>query len=373
MEKERYYNLVKSYIDLISTYLNKKPVVDTPIDDKTLSFFLKLSKRHSLTALFSKVAEYNKLQISDEIKAYLEESYLSALRKSVVFEKERKDLYKYLNDNQIDFLPLKGILLKDYYLDPYTREFADNDILFKDKDKVIKEFFTKRGYKVEQFRRACHDVYLKKPFYNFEMHRELFQIREDTKEYVDYFKGYINRSLVKQEHEHYLTNEDFYIYFIAHTHKHYSISGCGIRTLIDIYLYLKKNSLDFDYIDKELAKLSLLDFSNMIKDLCFKLFDNQNLNQKDIDNLIFIASSGTYGTLNNAVKKGVKEKGRFRYFMSRVFPPMSYYKDAAPIAYKTKILIPFAWLARVFRILFKNPKKAKDELKLIRKSKKKKK
>ena len=85
--------------------------------------------------------------------------------------------------------------------------------------------------------------------------------------------------------------------------------------------------------------------------------------------LLFIASSGTYGTLENSVAKGVKEKGKFGYFMQRVFPPYSFYKSAYPWAYKCPILIPFAWIARFFRVLFKNPKRAKNELKTIQKYK----
>ena len=178
-----------------------------------------------------------------------------------------------------------------------------------------------------------------------------------TEKEQEYFKDYLNNSPKKDEYEHYLTNENFYIYFLAHSYKHYHVSGCGIRTLIDIYLYLKNNDLDFDYINKELIKLDLLDFSNDIKSLSFKLFDNQELNEKEKDMLLFIASSGTYGTLEHSVDKGVKEKGKFGYMMKRIFPPYSFYKSAYPWAYYSFILIPIAWLCRFFRILFKNPKK----------------
>ena len=76
-----------------------------------------------------------------------------------------------------------------------------------------------------------------------------------------------------------------------------------------------------------------------------------------------------YGTLEHSVAKGVKEKGKFGYFMSRVFPPYRFYKGAYPWAYYCPILIPIAWLCRFFRILFKNPKKATNELKTISKYK----
>ena len=371
MDKERYLNNVINFTRLISLYLNKKEDPDLTISDEEVLFYAKLAKRHSLKAILFKVLKDTKVNVNKQYLAKLEEHYLLSLRKALSFEKEREELNKYLNNNQIHFLPLKGIIMKDYYLDPYSREFADNDILFeKSKDKLVKEFFTKRGYKVEMFRKSNHDIYQKEPFYNFEMHRALFYEREDLKRFVKYFDGYLEKSPIKENYEHVLTNEDFYIYFTAHTHKHFSISGCGIRTLIDYYLFLKNNHLDFDYINKELSRLDLLGFSNMISSLSKKIFDNQNLNEEEKETLLFIASSGTYGILEHSVSKGVKEKGRFRYFMSRIFPPMEYYKMTHPWAYKCRILIPFAWIARLFRIIFTKPKKAVKELKLISKTKK---
>ena len=202
------------------------------------------------------------------------------------------------------------------------------------------------------------------------MHRALFSKREDIPLYAHYFENYIKDSPIKDGFEHVLSKEDFYIYFTAHTYKHFQNSGCGIRTLVDFYVYLKNNELDFVYINEELKKLDLLDFSNKISSLSNKIFNEQELSNDEEEMLLFIASSGTYGTLENSVAKGVKKKGKFKYMMSRIFPPMSFYKTNYPFMYKTKILIPLAWLIRFFRILFKNPKKAKNELKLISQQKK---
>ena len=370
MDKEKFVNQVNSYLHLIALYLNKKTAVDFKVDEETLSFFALLSKNHSLMALLYKAILDTRLEIPQDKLKKLEEYYLSTIRKDVLFEKERKALFEFLNENQIDYLPLKGLVVKHFYLDPYTREYADNDILFSAREDKIKEFFVKRGYKVESYKKGNHDVYLKKPFFNFEMHRTLFAEGAHSIEFVKYFGNYIKKAPVKEGFEHQLSNEDFYIYFTAHTHKHFDVSGCGIRTLVDYYQYLKNNTLDFDYINKELDKIGLLEFSNKISSLSLKIFDEQELNEEEKEMLLFIASSGTYGTLEHSVTKGVNEKGRFGYFMQRVFPPYSFYKTAYPWAYKSVILIPIAWLARLFRILFKNPKKAKNELKMISKTKK---
>ena len=374
MDKETYIKYLKDYLHLISLYLNKKEEPSFKIDESNFNIFLNLSKKHSLTALFYKVVKDTKVDIKEEYLKVLEQYYFSNVQKHVLFDKERKELFEYCNENNIIHLPLKGIILKHYYPDPYTREFADNDIWFaKDKDELIKKFFVDRGYEVELYRKSNHDVYLKKPCLNFEMHRALFGETGDNEKIVKYFKHPNIRLVNPLAMEAYLPLDDFYVYFTAHSYKHFHIAGCGLRTLVDYYVFLRKNEedelLDFKYINKQLEKMDLVDFSNQISTLSLKVFDEQELSNEEMETLLFIASSGTYGTLENRVNKGVKEKGKVRYFFSRIFPPYRFYKSAYPWAYKVPILIPIAWLCRLFRILFKNPKRATSELKMISKSK----
>ena len=370
MEKEQFAAYLHQYIKLLSIYLNKKEAPDFVIDKNLLSFFVKLSKHHSTTALLYKALVTTKVDVDPESIKKLEQYYLLNLRKVALFNEERKALYQRFKEKEVNYLPLKGIVINNYYPDPYIREFADNDILFEDKaSPIVKEFFVKRGYDVKLYKKSNHDVYTKKPFFNFEMHRALFYENEDNAKNVEYFKDYLSKAPIKEGYEHYQKDEDFYIYFLAHTYKHYHVSGCGIRTLVDIYLYLRNKNLDFNYINEQLKTLDLLEFSNNIKSLSFKLFNDESLNEEEENMLLFIASSGTYGTLAHSVDKGVKEKGKFGYFMIRVFPPYSFYKLAYPWAYKVPILIPIAWLCRFFRVLFHNPKKATKELKMISKHK----
>ena len=370
MEIEKFKKYVNEYLYLISLYLNKKEANDFVIDQEKFSFFYKLSKYHSLLALFYQVLKNTKVKVDEEYLNKVEQAYLLNVRKSLSFNEERKALFNYLNTQGIDYLPLKGIIIKEYYPDPCSREFADHDILFDEKkDKLVKEFFIKREYEVELFNKSNHDVYQKKPFFNFEMHRALFGETGDNGKIIKYFNNYLSKAKVKENKEHYLSDEDFYIYFTAHSYKHFNNSGCGIRTLIDYYLYLKNTNLNFDYINKELDKLDLVDFSNQIKSISLKVFDQEKLNEEEEKVLLYIASSGTYGTLEHSVAKGIKKKGKFGYFMSRVFPPYQFYKYAYHWAYIFPVLIPIAWLMRFFRIIFKNPKKAANELKTIQKYK----
>ena len=184
MDKEPYLKSLKDYLHLISLYLNKKEEPSFKIDESNFPFFLKLSKHHSLTALFYKVVSTTKVDIKEEYLKVLEPYYFANVQKHVLFAKERKDLFYYLYLNGITYLQLKGLVLKDYYPDPYTREFADNDIYFEGNDEVVKKFFTDRDYEVEIFRKSNHDVYLKKPCLNFEMHRALFGETGDNDKFI---------------------------------------------------------------------------------------------------------------------------------------------------------------------------------------------
>ena len=373
MDKELYLKNLKDYLHLISLYLNKKEEPSFKIDESNINFFVNLSKMHSLTALFYKAAKDTKVDIKEEYLKKLEEYYFANVQKHVLFEQERKELLKYLWLNGISYIQLKGLVLKDYYDDPYVREFADNDIYFIGNDEVVKKFFVERGYKVELFRKSNHDVYLKKPCLNFEMHRALFGETGDNDKFIEYFATPKAGALSSGQGEGVYSVNNFYVYFTAHSYKHFHVAGCGLRTLIDYYIFLKKNqendTLDFKYINKELAKIDLVDFSNQISTLSLKVFDEKELNEQELETLLFIASSGTYGTLENRVTKGIKEKGKAGYFFSRIFPPYRFYKSAYPWAYKVPILIPTAWLCRCFRVLFKNRKHATSELKMISKSK----
>ena len=370
MDKKIFLDHVYGFIKLISLYLHKEKS-DIEIDDKALSFYIRLAKAHSLRALLYKAITDTGVKVNKDLLKELEEAYLYNLRKTVMFEKEREDLYKYLNDNQIDYLPLKGLIIRNYYPDIYTREYADYDILFDDKGRrLIKEFFLSRGYEIKHYHKGIKDdVYLKNPFYNFEMHRMLFEENIKSRKVMhEYFKNYLSNSSIKDGHEHYKNNEDFYIYFVGHNYKHFNNAGFGIRTLVDNYLYLKGTKLDFNYVNKELEKIGCLELCNTINSLTNKLFDNETLSNDEEELLLYIASSSTYGTIDQHVKKAVARKSKTRYVLSRIFPPVSTLFIRYPWS-KSIILLPLAWLVRVIASITVDRKRIKAEVKAVNKSK----
>lgn len=64
-----------------------------------------------------------------------------------------------------------------------------------------------------------------------------------TKVGIIIFDNVFDKLTKKSENslEYVFKEEDFYIYFMVHTYKHLAGGGMGLRTILDVYLYLIKN------------------------------------------------------------------------------------------------------------------------------------
>lgn len=319
-----------------------------------------------------------------------------AVTKNLLLDAERGALFAWMEQTGIWYLPLKGSLLKDFYLKSGMRQMADNDILFDDSyQEQVRDWFVSRGYEVKTYRQGVHDSYLKAPVYNFEMHTALFSdaFQPENKAWADYYSDVKRRLLpdTGSRYGYHFSDEDFYLYITAHACKHYRGGGTGLRTLLDFYVYLsaKGGSLDWAYIHTELPKLGLVDFERETRELAEKVFaDPENFSAEQLTEaerrmLGYYLSSGTYGTVEHRVKNrlskmgegdnGISRKVKIRYLWNRIFPDRVFMdrwcKNYAPFFLKHKWLMP---LAAVWRILYKgvtNVQKWKGEIRYLIKAK----
>ena len=288
---------------------------------------------------------------------------------------------------------MKGVVMQNYYPRLGKRQMSDNDILIDpQKREMIKDRMLENGYEIVYYALEHPDTYKKfgTKFY-FEMHHSLFfNIKRNQTEY-DYYKN-VKDTLVKVDGTDYaykFTDEDFYIYLITHSYKHFTECGVGIRSLMDIYVYQKAkgDSLDREYIDAELSKLGIKNFESITSSLATVLFSEDFKPPSEIGNglsdteremLEVHIFSGAFGTAEQSTKQLMKMMDsdkkitfgvRAKYFLRRLFPDMDYYKLNHPTVYKYKILIPFYWAWRIVRGIFRKPELNRRELKYIWKTK----
>ncbi len=378
------HNNLESAINLLYVILcglNNKAI---QISEKEINLYdlYELSKAHSLTAITLLCLKKQNIILPNDLYKKWEHDLLLIASKSVAMDVERNKIISFLEDNKIWYLPLKGVLLKDMYPDPVMREMSDNDILFDDRfQKIIWDYMISRGYKANHD--GKDDAFIKKPFYNFEMHMSLFASYYANPKWELYFRN-VKQILVKDDNNKYgyhFTDEDFYIYITTHEYKHYVEGGTGLRSLIDRFVFLKnKPTLDWDYVENILCELELLDYEKKCREFCERYFLTENviqLESMDEDSLLFLKRfvlSGTYGNLDNVIsdevdKSNSKTIGKIRYCFKRLFPSINVFKYHYPFFYKHKWLMPIGYIYRIIYKLIKRHKELLHEAMLILKAK----
>ena len=269
-----------------------------------------------------------------------------------------------LNDaiNSIWYLPLKGAVLKNYYQKPGMREYSDYDILFdKTKSDKVKDIMLSLGFKMEHDDTGHDIVFFKKPVLNFEMHTHLFGIGHEPI-MNNYYDNIFDRLRKDSDNRfgYHMSNEDFYIYMMAHEFKHYSTNGTGLRSLIDTYVFTSSVKMDYEYIENELVKLGIAEYEKQSNALSKKLFSGEPLNDEDKRMLEYIISSGTYGTIGNGIEHTLEKNGgsKIKYALNRFFVPIRKsnprylsFSKMYPKFYKNKLLICLLPFYRTYRAI----------------------
>lgn len=359
MDKNEYrknaYNMIELTVCAINGSVPDKSLLDN-IDRAAL---FEVCETHILTACVSYALESAGLKYDE-----FSEAKNKAIRKNIILDTERKKILAELEKEGIWYMPLKGALLKDWYPKLGMRQMSDNDILCDNNARDrIKDIMLGLGFTCDKFGKSVDDTYLKEPVSNFEMHGGLFPKGDFYSALTEYYSN-VKERLIKDDKNSYgyhFSNEDFYIYMIAHEFKHYSEGGTGVRSLVDIYVFHKKfgKVLDMDYIQRELSKMSMDDFERGTRELAFKLFERAELSDAEKAELDYYILSGTYGVVahkgQNMAERNLRKEGYdtgTKYLLKRIFPPMEQIKESYPFYYRHKLLIPFLWIKRGVKFIF---------------------
>lgn len=290
---------------------------------------------------------------------------LKAKRKLGLFDVERRRIYERLSEQEIWYLPLKGIVLKDAYPKYGMREMSDNDILC-DSAKMfeVREVMESLGYTCVHFNKWNHDVYQKPPTLEFEMHHSLF-MTDDTPALDSYYANVFDRLKHVDGCEYAFSDEDFYIYMVAHTYKHFSQNGTGLRSLLDIYVYLQTHqALDFTYMEREFEKLGILSFEQRCRRLAHNVFDLQRLNEEDGRLLSLFLNSSLYGSdrqreynsITRQLDGNDTKRAKAKYFIDRVFLHGNDLEKFYPFFARHRWLLPVLYVYRPIKGLLTHPK-----------------
>ena len=200
------------------------------------------------------------------------------------------DIYLYTNRNRelnelvrqckdIPMILMKGSVVQEYYPEPIFRSMGDIDIVVHAEDRnKIDAFLLSEGYTKMVNNHAVWNY--NKNYIEFEIHEHMFY--EYLANKVDY-KGYFDQSwkhvrLANGEKNTYLPDDNFhFIFLITHLAKHITNNGMGFRAFLDLVFMTQKvgKNMDWNWIQKELEKLQLLQFTKICFTFCHRWFHVQ--------------------------------------------------------------------------------------------------
>lgn len=345
-------SLQRGVINIVYSALTGKKV---PLpEDFSLSDGLEIARKHKIEVLFY----YGALNCGfSQEEPLMQELFMLVCGNIAVNEQQMyavKEIFSAFDEQKIEYLPLKGTLLKSMYPKPEMRSMSDADILIKTEQyDIIKQIMQKLGY--TETNESDHELIWKKQGIHIELHKRL--IPSYNKDYYAYFGDGWQLAGIKNGTRYSMTDEDQMIYLFTHFAKHYRDAGIGIKHMTDLWVYRKiKPQLDEKYMKKELTALQLYEFYVNIINTLSVWFEGREADEKTdfITEVIF--NSGVYGTsethiLSEAVKISKSTKSaksvKSKKYIDLLFPQYKIMCKKFPFLSKAPFLLPIMWIYRI--------------------------
>lgn len=362
-------------IHLLDCAINNKQPAEKP---KPFSFekIFHFAQTHSVAniAFYSIEKLVNKPE--NPLYCQWQETVKQAFVRNTLQRYEFDKIIKALTSNKIKVIPLKGYWLQPMYPQIDYRTMSDLDILIKPADTPkAHSTIIANGYNHMEDS-DFHIQYCKKPYFLLEVHTSLM-IEESGKAFCDYYKSIWHKTKPTDPSPYCynLNIDEYYIYMLVHLHRHYVLGGTGIRSIMDIYIFLKSqgNSINREYINSTLDTLGILNFALTAEQLSLVWFNSGESTKQTAEMALYILSSGTYGSYTNLIHNSIRAAAKtdtnntfilkIKYILSRLFPKLNYMKRSYTVLEKTPVLLPVLWVYRLFKTIFTSKKRVINEYK----------
>lgn len=331
-----------------------------------------LAKAHAVTALMADAVR--RLPPADQpppaFRQAFETGRLAAIAKDQHQRNAQARLQAAFEEQQIHHVVLKGQALKQLYPQPYHREMADIDVLIHPEDAPrVKRLLVQDGYQCQSYGQSHHDIYLKPPFLNIEVHRRA--LPENDPHQAVFARLLDTAPLVPgTQYAHAPTPETQCVYQVAHLHKHYHQSGSGIRAVLDLWQFWQQaaGTLSRENVTTQLEALGRWAFAETLLQLGDAWFGSGTLaGNRALESVAnYVLASGTYGTLRHSVAGEMAretQNGRsFRQVKAQrlaraFFPAAATLRPRYPWLRHGPLLLPLAWILRGVRALGTRPRR----------------
>lgn len=266
----------------------------------------------------------------------------------------RQEIVDEFQKADIPFLEIQGTKMKELYPRRDYRTMSDLDFIVKPCHlEQAKTILGQLEYECTHIDDVEVDA-KRAPTLFVEMHTEFFP--KDC----EYHSCLGEDPFVYTTDETSVSNEELlYVYTILHVAKHYFLSGCGVRRVMDIYIlqHCYPDMFERPFVQQVVASAGITRFTCCLFSLAEWWFGNGEADETVIRMGKTILQTGVHGSQDEWVRNRLREQksGRFsriRFICQRLFPSKDMLKNRYPILEKHGYLLLFCWLHRVIVSLF---------------------
>ncbi len=368
MNNKEEINARKIFLKAIKNIVNPKEecLSNLVADSGTQIELYKMACEQDLAHLVSSYYIEQGIITGAKLKEMFKKQQILSVYRCERLNYEYQQIKETLTDEKIDFVPLKGLIIRELYKEPWMRTSCDLDVLVKKEDleRAVCALKKSNNY-VQKGKISYHDVSLFSPS---QVHLELhFNIKEN----IDHIDKLLEKvweycqPIRNDSYEYRQNSEFFFFHIISHIFYHFRAGGCGVRPLIDLYLMHKHCAYDEDKLKALLSECGIYEFYQQIKFLSKVWFEDKEHTSLTLSMEDFIFSGGVYGSKENELATKKKTVSKSKYILTRIFPPYDVIKIRYPILQKHKWLTPFYQIRRLVEAVFsKKSKELKKDIEI---------
>ena len=324
----------------------------------------KLANAHDMANLIGYALSQGTVSISDEEyrKKFLEKHY-NAIRRVAILEAETESIRNALEQSEIDFILLKGAVIRPLYPAAFMRVSGDIDVLVRSQDLRRAEAALQEqlGFSVTS-EGAHHDHVTSPSGYHVDLHFILTERVCPAKAILDTVWDHCT-PFPGKTHEFVMEDAFFYLFHMYHASSHFRFGGCGIRPVLDTWILTHRTNFEASERRSLLEAAALGPFAKAIEALAEAWFSDALLSEDLNPVSQYILSGGLYGGRQRIAAVQAQRGSRKAYILRRLFPPRQSLKTAYPVLRRIPVLLPFCWGHRLIKALSAGKTgKAKNEL-----------
>lgn len=309
-----------------------------------------LAQKHDLAHVVSSFVYHNKIEVDQELQKQLQRVEIMSVYRHEQMKYSFIEICKVFDEADIAYIPLKGSVIRPYYPYESMRTSCDIDILIHENDlEIAISSLENRGYRCGG--RNYHDVSLYAPN---KIHLELhFNIQENLDNLDVVLKDAWEYALPTNSSQCVFSKEFFAFHMFAHMAYHFLSGGCGIRSLLDIWVMEHKMGISYSCAKVLLEKAGIYQFAAEMSKLA-KLCFTQNSRDSFSDLVLnYIFQGGAYGSAENHIAVDKSKTGSSAgYAVKRLFLPYESMVIVFPCLKKAPYLLPFCWVVRWVKAIF---------------------